>query len=75
MSQFQNYFDQLNQYVGVHLPTLLTSILILVAGWLAARIIAAIVRRILTRTELDNRMAEWIWPRQEGPPVPIEKWV
>ena len=75
MSQFQNYLDQLNQYVGVHLPTLLTSILILVVGWLAARVIAAVVRRILTRTELDNRVADWIWPRQEGPPIPIEKWV
>ena len=74
MSQLQSYLDQLNQHVGVHLPTLLTSILILVVGWLAARIIAAIVRRILTRTELDNRVANWIWPRQDGPPVPIEKW-
>ena len=75
MPQFQAYVDQLNRYVSVNLPTLLKAILILVAGWLAARIIAAVVRRVLTRTELDNRVANWIWPRQEGPPVPIERWV
>ena len=75
MSQFQTYIDQLNQYAGVHFPTLLKALLILVVGWLAAWVIAAIIRRILTRTELDNRVANWIWPRQEGPPVPIEKWV
>ena len=75
MPQFQAYIDQLNRYVSVNLPTLLKAILILVVGWLAARIIAAVVRRVLTRTELDNRVANWIWPRQEGPPVPIERWV
>ena len=75
MPQFQAYVEQLNQYFSVNLPTLLKAILILVVGWLAARIIAAIVRRVLTRTELDNRVANWIWPRQEGPPVPIERWV
>ena len=75
MHQFQVYVDKLNEYVSVNLPTLLKAILILVVGWLAARIIAAVVRRVLTRTELDNRVANWIWPRQEGPPVPIERWV
>lgn len=75
MSEFQTYIDQLNQYAGVHLPTLLKAILILVVGWLAAWVISAIIRRVLTRTELDNRIANWIWPRQDGPPVPIERWV
>jgi len=60
MSQFQTYIDQLNQYAGVHFPTLLKALLILVVGWLAAWIIAAMIRRILTPTELDNRVANWI---------------
>ena len=35
MSQFQTYIDQLNQYAGVHFPTLLKALLILVVGgWL-----------------------------------------
>ncbi|QIZ73602.1 mechanosensitive ion channel [Oxynema aestuarii AP17] len=55
------------------LPSLLGAIAILIVGWLAATIIAAGVRGLLNRTDIDNRIANAVMGRQESPP-PIEKW-
>ncbi len=58
--QLHFYLEKLQEHFGMHLPALLKAILILVVGWLVARIIAALVRGALTRTDLDNRIANWI---------------
>jgi hypothetical protein len=42
------------------MPHLAGALAILIFGWLVARIVAAIVRRGLARTNLDNRLARWL---------------
>jgi hypothetical protein len=55
-----NVIDQINQIVGGYMPHLAGALAILIFGWLVARIVAAIVRRGLARTNLDNRLARWL---------------
>ena len=55
-----NIIDQINQILAGYLPQLIGALAILVLGWLVARIVAAIVRSALRRTNLDNRLAQWL---------------
>jgi hypothetical protein len=45
--------------LGTLLLRLLFAAVVLVIGWLIAKFIANIVRRLLHRTDLDNRAAQW----------------
>jgi hypothetical protein len=42
------------------IPTLVGAFLILLIGWLIAMAVSAIVRRLLRRTTVDNRVAAWV---------------
>jgi hypothetical protein len=55
----QQFVDQITRTVGGYLPNLVAALAILILGWLAALLIAAIVRGVLNRTTLDNRLANW----------------
>ena len=55
-----NVIDQIGQNVAGYLPHLAGALAILIFGWLLARVIAAIIRRSLARTSLDNRLAHWL---------------
>ena len=52
--------DSLLSTLGVWIPRLLGVALILVVGWIVARIAAGLVRRLLSATRLDNRLAKWL---------------
>jgi hypothetical protein len=67
----QAAFDQIGQNVFGYVPHLIGALVILILGWLVARVVAAIVRGGLRRTNLDNRLALWI----AGEPIPIEEWI
>jgi hypothetical protein len=67
----QAAFDQIGQNVFAYVPHLIGALVILILGWLVARVVAAIVRGGLRRTNLDNRLALWI----AGEPIPIEEWI
>lgn len=53
------------------LPNLVAATAILVGGWIVARVLAAVVKGGLSRTELDNRMAAWM--DDDGEPFPVEQ--
>ena len=55
----QQLFNQITQTVGSFLPNLVAALIILIVGWLVALLVAAIVRGLLNRTTLDNRIASW----------------
>ena len=56
--------------------TLIAAGLVLFVGWLIAWIVGAIVRRLLHRTTLDNRLAGWVaGDEEEGAAIPIERWI
>jgi hypothetical protein len=57
-------------------PNLIAAIAVLVIGWLIALAAAAIVKGVLSRTNLDNRLASWVTGRSDSAAAPqVEKWV
>jgi len=67
MSQFlQNFVDQLS---GSTL-NILGALAILIVGWIIAMIAAAVVRGIFKRTQIDERISEWV-SKDESAPVDI----
>jgi len=50
--------DLLSGTIGQGVLNLLIALVILIVGWIVARIIARIVRNLLSRTNLDNRLAD-----------------
>ncbi|WP_268836414.1 mechanosensitive ion channel [Synechococcus sp. Nb3U1] len=58
------------------MPNLLAAIAILILGWLLATIIASTTKKLLKKTQLDNRIAGWILGKKEGSKLPeVEKWL
>lgn len=71
-----NFFTELGQNLRDFLPNLLAAIAILVIGWLLAAIASAIVRGILNRTNLDNRIAASVSSQHDRTTAPqVEKWI
>ncbi|MEL6221239.1 MAG: mechanosensitive ion channel [Cyanobacteria bacterium J06627_8] len=61
---------------GNFLPSLIYAIVILIVGWIVATIAASIVKGLLNKTDIDNRLARWVTGQQDdAPSPPIEKWV
>jgi hypothetical protein len=52
--------EQIFQLLGSYIPRLVGALAVLVLGWIVASIIAAIIRNILHRTTLDNRLVNWV---------------
>jgi hypothetical protein len=65
----------LGQNVGDSVLGLVKAILIFIVGWIIASIIKGIVRKILTATNIDNRIAAAVMGGRGGDPVPIENWL
>ena len=55
MGPIQEFFSQ---PLGSMILNLLVALLILIVGYIVARIIASVTRRLLKRTNLDNRLAD-----------------
>lgn len=71
---FQDILTQLLSLIGGGLLNLLVGIGILLIGWLVALIAAAVVRGVLRRTTLDDRLAEAIGGDKTDIGQKIEKW-
>ncbi|UCD42789.1 MAG: mechanosensitive ion channel, partial [Chloroflexota bacterium] len=57
MGPIQEFFTQ---PLGSMILNLLVALLILIVGYIVARILGSITRRLLNRTNLDNRLADWL---------------
>ena len=68
----QNILNQMLETARVYLPSLAAALAILVGGWIVARILAAVVRGGLRRTELDKRLAGWMGGRRDEA-LPVER--
>jgi hypothetical protein len=67
--------DDISKILAGYVPKLLGALAILVVGWLVARIIGALFSGALRRTNLDNRLAQWVAGREAGKAIPMESWV
>jgi hypothetical protein len=56
----QNILGKIFESVGLYVPQLIGALLILIIGWLIALIISSLVRSLLKRTDLDNRLVSWV---------------
>ena len=57
MGPIQEFFTQ---PLGSTILNLLIALVILIVGYIVARILGSITRRLLKRTKLDNRLAGWL---------------
>jgi hypothetical protein len=57
MGPIQEFFTQ---PLGSMILNLLVALLILIVGYIVARILGSVTRRLLKRTNLDNRLADWL---------------
>ena len=64
------------QNLSAFVPNLLAAIAILILGLVIALIASALTKGLLSRTNIDNRITDWISDRQAGAEAPkVEKWV
>jgi hypothetical protein len=67
--------NQIVQLVGAYIPNLVGALLVLILGWLIALVASSIVRGALRRTNLDNRLANWITGEEKAEDTAVEEWV
>ncbi|MFO7957045.1 MAG: mechanosensitive ion channel [Candidatus Brocadiia bacterium] len=65
--------QEMVRQVWAYVPQLVGALLILVAGWLCAMVIAAIVRGVLRRTSFDNRLAQWFLGKERAEAAHVER--
>ena len=70
------YFNDIIRNLSLFVPQLLGAIAILVIGLIIANIASGVAKGLLKRTNVDNKVAEWITGRQGGEDSPpIEDWI
>ncbi|MGF1499275.1 MAG: mechanosensitive ion channel [Elainellaceae cyanobacterium] len=75
VSAFDDFGRGLAGRFGTFIPNLLGAIAILIIGWLLATIAASLVKGLLNRTSIDNRIANWLTGQSgEGTSPPVEQW-
>ncbi|MEM9272758.1 MAG: mechanosensitive ion channel [Cyanobacteria bacterium P01_F01_bin.143] len=71
--------DQLISNVGTDfgssLLNVLKAIIILIVGWIISGIVKSIIKRVLSATDIDNRIAAWVTGQRGGESLPIEEWI
>ena len=70
-----SFVDSIGSKVGSFLPNVIGAIAILVLFWLAATIVASVVKTLLSKTSLDNKLAAWLSGGTGKAPFPIEQWI
>ena len=76
VQQSADYVGGLLQNLIGFIPNLLAAVLVLLVGWIIAAIAKAAIKGILSRTNLDNRIAAGIMGRGDSADLPkIEEWI
>jgi hypothetical protein len=55
-SGVENFVKQTSGTVGAFLPSLIGAVVTLFVGWIVAFVVSSVVRKLLKRTDLDNRL-------------------
>ena len=71
----QDTWSRVTEMLGGNLPALLAALAVLVVGWLLAYVMAAVVRSVMKRTQLDDRLALWIGDDDTLPHDAFERWI
>ena len=73
-SAWNNLVQFFQQYV-LPFGNILVPFLLLVVGWLLALVVAGVVRRLLGRTTMDNRLVKTILGEETAAKMEPEKWI
>ena len=68
----ERLLTQITQMAGSYVPQIVAALAVLILGWFIAFVIASIVRKVLHRTTLDNRIAKWIAGEEKGRTIEVE---
>ncbi|MGF1523412.1 MAG: mechanosensitive ion channel [Leptolyngbyaceae cyanobacterium] len=71
----ENILGEASTNLGSFLLNLLGAIAILIVGWIVATVAAALVKGILKRTTLDNRITSMVMGQSASEDIPIEQWI
>ncbi|WP_373542707.1 mechanosensitive ion channel [Chamaesiphon sp.] len=69
----ENFVRQTSGTLGSFLPNLIGAVVTLFVGWIVALIVSSVVRNILKRTDLDNRLVGWASGSSTGSSMNSEK--
>lgn len=68
------FVQGLGYSLGPVLLNLVGAIAILLIGWIVASLVAAAVRGLLKRTDIDNRLSNWVTGQRSETEPNVEKW-
>jgi hypothetical protein len=71
----QQLVAQLKEFALDQGPEILIAIAILIVGWVVALLGALLVRKAFKRTEIDNKIANWIVGEERAKSIEIERWI
>ncbi|MBV5257719.1 hypothetical protein FLX56_04690 [Synechococcus moorigangaii CMS01] len=66
--------ESLQTLVGEDVANIVKAIAILIIGWLVALAVKALVRGVLSKTKLDNKIAAWVTGHDGKTDLPVEIW-
>lgn len=69
------FVEEATGELGRFLPSLIWALVLLLLGWIIATVAAYIIRKLLNKTNLDNRLAGWATGRQDEDSIQVEKWI
>jgi hypothetical protein len=67
--------EQLRQQFAAYGPNLLAGLAVLVVGWLLAVVLSTVVRKLMGKVSIDNKIAQWMAGPDAKGPVPVEQWI
>ncbi len=68
-------WEEIISDAGTSLLAFGKALLLLLLGYIVAVLVKGLIRGILNRTNIDNRIAAWISGQQGGESFPIEEWI
>ena len=67
--------DQLTQLAGPYIPRIAGALGILIVGWLIALIVGALLRALMRRSGIDDKVAAWFGREEGAKDVHVDNWV
>ncbi len=71
----QQVYSALGTDLGASLLNLLKAIGIFILGLIVASVVKAVIKGLLNKTSIDNRIAAWLTGQRTEEPLPIEDWI